>query len=130
VILLDTHCALWVELAPEKLSEKAKARLLDAEGAGEALAISCISLWEIAQMDSRNQLELSVSRDRFLAELEADFEILPVDRRVVLHAARLGDPFPKDPMEKLIVGTALANDLTLITADGRIRTANVCNTLW
>jgi len=33
-------------------------------------------------------------------------------------------------MEKLIVGTALANDLTLITADGRIRTANVCNTLW
>lgn len=130
MILLDTHCALWVELAPEKLSEKAKSRLLDAEVAGEALAISCMSLWEIAQKNSRNQLELSVSCDRFLEELEVDFEILPVDRRVVLQAARLSDPFPKDPMDKLIVGTALANDLTLITADERIRAASVCKTLW
>ena len=130
MILLDTHAALWAEMAPEKLSRKAKARLRAAEEAGEALAISCMTLWEIAYKNSRNQLELFVPCDQFLSELETDFEVLPVDRKVVMHAARLSAPFPKDPMDRLIAATALANDLTLITADGKIRKANVCEVLW
>ncbi len=130
MILLDTHAALWVEMTPEKLSHKARARLLAAEESGEALAISCMTLWEIAYKNSRNQLELFVPCDRFLFELEKDFEILPVNRKVAIHAAGLGAPFPEDPMDRLIAATALANDLTLITADGKIRMANLCKVLW
>jgi len=130
MILLDTHVALWVELAPEKLSHKAHARILAAESAGEPLAISCMTLWEIAHKSARNRLELLVSRDRFLAELEADFIVLPVDRQVALQAASFGDPFPKDPMDRLIAGTALANDLTLVTADQDILGAKLCKVLW
>lgn len=130
MILLDTHAALWVEMAPEKLSRKARARLHDAEDRGESLAISCMTLWEIAFKNSQNRLELFVPCDDFLAELEKDFEVLPVDRQVVIHAAHLRDPFPKDPMDKLIAATALANDLILITADGSIRGANACKVLW
>jgi len=47
-----------------------------------------------------------------------------------MHAAGLSGPFPKDPMDRLIAATALANDLTLITADGKIRKANLCKVLW
>src|ERR1035441_7705492 len=85
VILLDTHCALWVEMFPEKLSRKAKTRLRVAENAAEAVAISCMTLWEIAQKNARGQLELFVPCQKFLAELETDFEVLPVDRQVALH---------------------------------------------
>jgi PIN domain nuclease of toxin-antitoxin system len=130
VILLDTHTALWVELAPEKLSRKAKARILAAEQAGEPIAVSCMTLWEIAQKNARNRLELLVSCERFLAELEADFVVLPVDRQVALHAANFGEAFPKDPMDRLIAGTALANDLTLVTADRDILDAKACKVLW
>jgi len=130
VILLDTHAALWVEMAPEKLSRKAKARLLAAETAGETLAISCMTLWEIAGKHMRNQLELAVPCEQFLSELEKDFEVLAIDKQVALFAARLSDPFPHDPMDRLIAGTALANGLTLITADGKIRKANACKTIW
>lgn len=130
MILLDTHAALWVEMAPEKLSLKAKARLLAAEDAEEAVAISCMTLWEIAYKNSRNQLELFIPCDQFLSELETDFEVLPVDRQVAMCAARLSDPFPRDPMDRLIVATALANDLILMTADGKIRRANACEVLW
>jgi PIN domain nuclease of toxin-antitoxin system len=130
MILLDTHVALWVELAPEKLSRKAYARILAAEEVGEPVAISCMTLWEIAHKNSRNRLELLVSCDLFLAELEADFVVLPVDRKVALHATSFGDPFPKDPMDRLVAGTALANDLTLLTADQDILDAKVCKVLW
>jgi PIN domain nuclease of toxin-antitoxin system len=65
-----------------------------------------------------------------IVELEADFEILPVNRQVAMHAASLGEPFPADPMDRLIAATALANDLTLIAADGKIRKANLCKILW
>jgi PIN domain nuclease of toxin-antitoxin system len=130
VILLDTHAALWVEMAPEKLSQKAGARIRDAEDAGEALAISCMTLWEIAYKNSRNQLELFVPCDQFLSEMETDFVVLPVDRQVVMYAAGFREPFPRDPMDRLIAATALANNLTLITVDDRIRKANVCKVLW
>jgi PIN domain nuclease of toxin-antitoxin system len=130
VILLDTHAAIWLELAPEKLSRKARARLLDAESGGELLAISCMTLWEIAYKNSRGQLALFVPCEVFLNELEADFVVLPVDRKVALKAASLRDPFPRDPMDRLIAGTALANNLTLITRDEDVLSANVCKTLW
>lgn len=130
MILLDTHAALWIEIAPEKLSRKARARLRDADEAGEPLAVSCITLWEIAYNNSRNRLQLFVPCEQFLAELEADFVVLPVDRQVAMFAARLSDPFPKDPMDRLIAGTALANNLTLITADDKILLADACKTLW
>jgi len=130
VILLDTHCALWIELAPEKLSAKARTRIRKAETTGEALAISCITLWEIAHKNARNQLELYVDCSQFLAELEKDFVALPLDRTVALHAARLADTFPKDPMDRLIAGTALAHDLTLLTADEKIHRAAACKLLW
>lgn len=130
MILLDTHCALWTELAPEKLSTKARSRIRKAENSGEALAISAMTLWEIAQKSARKQLELFVSCSQFLAEMEKDFAVLPVNRAVVLHASGLADPFPKDPMDRLIVGTALANDLTLVTADERIHRAVACKLLW
>jgi len=130
VILLDTHCALWAELAPEKLSVKARARIRKTEATGEALAISCVSLWEIAQKHARKQLELFVECSQFLAELEKDFVVLPLTRAVALQAARLSDPFPKDPMDRLIAGTALAHDLSLLTADEKIQRAAACKLLW
>ena len=80
--------------------------------------------------NSRNQLELFVPCDQFLSELETDFEVLPLGRQVVLHAARFRDPFPKDPVDRLIAGTALANDLTLITGDEKILRVNLCKLLW
>jgi PIN domain nuclease of toxin-antitoxin system len=130
VILLDTHVAVWIELAPEKLSRRARARIHDAKSAGEPMAFSCVTLWEIAYKNSRDQLELFVPCELFLTELEADFVVLPVDRKAAMYAAGLKDPFPRDPMDRLIAGTALANNLTLITRDEKIRQANLCKTLW
>jgi len=130
MILLDTHCALWVEMAPERLSQRARVRLEAAEASGEAMAISCMSLWEIAFKHISGELDLNMTCTEFLAELEADFVVLPVDREVALRAAGFPREFPRDPMDRLIAGTALAHNLTLITADKRIHDSGACTLLW
>lgn len=130
MILLDTHCALWVEMVPERLSGTARARLNAAEKSGEPMAISCISLWEIAYKHARGQLDLGLGCEEFLRELEADFVVLPLNREVVLRAAGFPAEFPRDPMDRLIAGTASAHNLTLITADRKMHDAKACDLLW
>ena len=130
MILLDTHAALWVEIAPERLSLRVRARLHDAEEAGEPIAISCMTLWEIAYKNAQNRLELFVPCDEFLKELANDFLILPIDRHIANSAAGFPDPFPRDLMDRLITATALVNDLTLITVDEKIHKASLCKLLW
>jgi len=89
-----------------------------------------IHLWEIAQKHACKQLELFVECSQFLTELEKDFVVLPLTRAVILQAARLSDPFPKNPMDRLIAGTALAHDLSLLTADEKIQRVATCKLLW
>ena len=130
MILLDTHAALWLTYAPEKLSTKAEVRLRLAEEWGEPMAISAMSLWEIAWKHAKGRLALRNSCAEFLEALESRFTVLPIDAHVSLHAARLASGFPSDPMDRLIAGTAIAQDLTLITADRMILEARACKTLW
>jgi PIN domain nuclease of toxin-antitoxin system len=50
--------------------------------------------------------------------------MIPRGRRAVVKLSedvRLGDDFPNDPADQIIVATARCHNLTLITADERIR---------
>jgi PIN domain nuclease of toxin-antitoxin system len=47
--------------------------------------------------------------------------ILPLTARNAAESVRLGDDFPNDPADQIIVATARCHNLTLITADERIR---------
>jgi PIN domain nuclease of toxin-antitoxin system len=42
----------------------------------------------------------------------------------------LPDKFPKDPADRLIAATAMAEAMALVTADMRIRRAKVVETVW
>ena len=44
-LLLDTHCWLWLESAPERLSERVRQQLVDSE---TELLLSVVSVWELA----------------------------------------------------------------------------------
>jgi PIN domain nuclease of toxin-antitoxin system len=42
----------------------------------------------------------------------------------------LPEGFPKDPADRLIAATAMAEGAALVTADERIRQAKVVQTIW
>ena len=47
--------------------------------------------------------------------------IFPLTAKIAAESVRLGDDFPNDPADQIIVATACCHNLTLITADERIR---------
>jgi PIN domain nuclease of toxin-antitoxin system len=130
VILLDTHVLLWLAGEPEKISKSASIAIREVREAGGRIAISSVSLYEIARLAERGRIKLDESTDIFLHSLELLFFILPITVAIALTAGQLPDSFPGDPMDRIIAATAISEDLPLITADQHIRRSHAVKTIW
>jgi len=86
----------------------------------EQVALSAISLLEIAILKSEGRLRLSVTLDEFLDEMQANevFQILPLSYQVASDVAALRSL--RDPADRAIVATARVHRLHLMTSDQRI----------
>ena len=122
-LLLDTHILVWWQLDTCRLSKEQSRTLLETEKRQQSLAISAITLWEIAKMVERGRLESSIPLHLWLEDLERHplLTVLPLTASIAVESVRLGDDFPKDPADQIIVGTARCHSLRLVTADERIR---------
>lgn len=115
-LLLDTHTLVWAALEPGRLSNRALELIADPDN---DRFVSGVSAYEI---------EYRRDRDRDLAKLPQDleelserlvFEWLSVEHTHAIEAARL----PRhhgDPWDRIIVAQALAEKLTLVSADGAL----------
>ncbi len=130
MILLDTHVVLWLTTDPAKLSGKAKSAIQDARKNGDGLAISDITLLELATLASKGRIHLGISLESFLQEVEARFVVLPMSGRACARAMALPTAYPKDPADRIIGATALVEGLSLITADREIHRSKVVDAVW
>jgi PIN domain nuclease of toxin-antitoxin system len=130
VILVDTHVVLWLALEPERISKKAAAAIEETRFRGEGLAISDMTLLEIALAESKRRIQLNVSLETFLTEVESRFVVLPITGRVCMSAMGLPAAYPKDPADRVIGATALVEGIALVTADAEIRKSKVLRTIW
>ncbi len=122
-ILLDTHILIWWRLDSKRLSRGQVRRLQDLENRQEPVAISAITLWEIAILSARGRIEFAEPLESWLQEIEehALIEVLPLTARIAAESVRLGPDFHNDPADQMIVATARLHGLPLMTADERIR---------
>ena len=121
--LLDTHIVVWWLLDLDRLS-KVQAHALDnVEEHGYSVGLSAISLRELAKMIQRGRLVVGAPLESWIEELESHplITIFPLTPTVAVESVRLGNDFHRDPADQIIVATARCHDLTLITADDRIR---------
>jgi len=130
VILLDTHVVVWLAFDPSQLSKKARAAINDARQKGEGLAISDITLLELAILSNKGRIRLNISLESFLAEVEARFIVLPITGRACVRVLALPTSYPKDPADRIIGATALVEGLPLLTADQNIRRSRALRTIW
>jgi PIN domain nuclease of toxin-antitoxin system len=130
VILVDTHVVVWLAFDQSQLSRSAKSAINDARESGEGLAISDITLLELTTLSSKGRIRLDISLESFLSEVEARFIVLPISGRACVRALGLPAAYPKDPADRLIGGTALAEGLSLVTADREIRRSRAVRTIW
>lgn len=120
-LLLDTHVLLRWLAEPKKLAREQARRLDQALRRGEPVAISAISLLEIALLMSDPKPRANVPLGDLLAQVEAQpaIRILPLTGEVAAEVAALGDAL-RDPADRTIVATARVLRLTLLTSDTRI----------
>jgi len=130
VILVDTHVVVWLALDHTQLSKNARAAIDDARRNGDGLAISDITLLELATLASKGRIRLNISLESFLREIEARFTILPISGRACVRALGLPASYPKDPADRIIASTALVEGLSLLTADRAIRRSRALPTIW
>lgn len=113
-VLLDTHLLLWIATGDRPLPGRVRALLDDPS---EVLHFSVASIWEVAikYASGRSNIQIDPVRLRqaFLAEGYVELEITS------LHAVGVATlpPIHGDPFDRLLLSQALAEDLTLLTAD-------------
>ena len=130
LILLDTHVVIWLGLDPARVSKNARTAIAQARQKGTGLAISGITLLEITLLFDKRRIQVVPSLESFLTEVESRFVVLPISGRICLRSSSLPLSHLSDPADRIVAGTALAEGLTLITADREIRNSRALPTLW
>ena len=124
-LLLDTHVFVWGQLAPRRLTARAKNAIEEAD----AVWVSAISFFDITQKARLGKwpevLGVANSLPR-LHETQGG-RIAPLDAEICVSAGSL--PWPhRDPFDRLIAATALLRKMTLVSADGEFD--NVLKRVW
>jgi PIN domain nuclease of toxin-antitoxin system len=130
MIVLDTHVWLWAISEPELLSSAAG----DAIASAREVAISAISIWEVALLADRGRIRLPQSVSSWVRDaLTSDTRTreIPVDGGIAVAAVALrGRGLPGDPADQVIFATAEHLGARLITKDRRLRKFAPEITLW
>ena len=130
MILVDTHVVVWLAFDQDRISRKARTAIDNARKNADGLAISDITLLELATLASKGRIRLDISLESFLEEVEARFVVLPISGRACARAMELPPSYPKDPADRIIGATALVEGLSLLTADSEIRRSKTLRTIW
>lgn len=129
MILLDTHTLIWLVNEPALLSVEATATIRKSDRNG-GLAISAISLWELAWLASHGRLEVLGTVDAFVRRISSRTSIRPITAEIAVLASQFPAPYPGDPCDRLIGATALAEGVPLVTKDRGIRGYKPIRTIW
>ena len=118
-LLLDTHIWLWSLLEPSRLGRRTAAALEDPEN---ELWLSPISVWETLMLAERDRVVLLPDAEQWIRAClgRLPFHEAAVNAEVALASRALRIP-SDDPADRFLAATARVYDLTLVTADARLR---------
>jgi PIN domain nuclease of toxin-antitoxin system len=120
--LLDTHAVIWYfEDSPEL--PKKLAEIID--DPNNSIYLCSASLWEIAIKMGLGKLNISLPLDELLKRIQnEEYTILQIEDEYLEKLLNL-PLIHKDPFDRLLVSSALAEGLTIITIDENIRKYDV-----
>ena len=114
--ILDTHALYWwVNRTSGKLGE----RQIDAIETAESLAVSAMTCWEMSWLVEHGRIVLQLPVSDWLDQIEANgVAIIPVSRAIAERAVSLPEHH-KDPVDRIIIATAIEHQAQLVSVDGR-----------
>ena len=130
MILLDTHVVIWLAQDYERISPKAQAAIDEARQKERGVAVSDITLFEIALLASHGRVAFRPDVETTLSEVGRQFVVLPITANIALQAYELPRGYPNDPVDRIVGATALIEDIPLVTADAQIHKSRAVRTIW
>jgi PIN domain nuclease of toxin-antitoxin system len=126
--VLDTHAWLWWVDGDPRLSARARAAI----ERSDELAVSAISVWELATLERLGRLKLIPDTRVWVRRALAQDRVasVPVTPEVGVLAGSLPVPFPGDPADRIIYATALSRETQLVTGDRRIVRHDPRRVVW
>lgn len=123
-LLLDTHIALWCLTDDPRLSEAARALIMDP---ANEVCVSAVTLWEIAikhgqGREGANAMPISAHEAQFLFSA-AGYSLIPITPEQTV----LVETLPRlhaDPFDHLLVAQGLTEALRLVTHDAVVASYN------
>ncbi len=131
MIVLDTHVWVWWMSEYEPLSAKAR-RVVETAAEEQAIYISSISAWEVAQLGARGRLHLTMDPRDWIAQAEAlpFMNFVPVDNQIAIKSVQLPGTLHQDPADRIIIATALTLGAPLVTKDAKLARYPHVKTIW
>jgi len=117
MIILDTHIWYWwINLEHHKISQKR----LDSIEQADNVAISTVSCLEILWLVKKKTLILPCSIDKWFnyAIEKSNLITVPVSREIAILSGQLPEHH-KDPLDRIIIATAIINNAQLISVDSK-----------
>jgi PIN domain nuclease of toxin-antitoxin system len=130
LILLDTHVVIWLAEDQQRISSRARDAITSSREGVLGLAVSSMTLLELARLASQKRIELTPNLEDFLRDVERRFAVLPITGRICVQAFEFPVNYPKDPADRVIGATAVVEGLHLVTADQAIRQSKAVPTIW
>jgi len=120
--LLDTHVIIWMVEDSPNLPLTIKEIIKNPEN---QVAISLISLWEIAIKMNIGKLALNLTFDELVDVLRVgDFDFIPIEDEHISGVFKL-PLLHKDPFDRLLIATAIVEKMMFITIDENIQKYDV-----
>jgi PIN domain nuclease of toxin-antitoxin system len=124
--LIDTHTAIWYFNGDKALSKTAKEIILELSN---QINLGVSSAWEPAIKINLGKLEFNGQAARFIQLAETyGFSIRPIKTAHLTAFETL--PFiHRDPFDRLLIATAISEEMTIITTDENIARYDVSH-VW
>jgi PIN domain nuclease of toxin-antitoxin system len=133
-VLADSHAIYWYIISPDRLSRVALDALTEAE-ATDGIAVSAVTMPDLWMAATRKRGERAIPHTGYellrtvLLDPTTALDVAPLDTNAWRHFEALPRSIA-DPMDGLIVATALALKLPLVSRDSRISEAGVVKMIW
>lgn len=133
-VVADSDALYWYLISPDRLSDAALNALGEAEDT-DGIAVSALTVPELWMATTRKRGARAIPRSGYeivrsaLLDPTNALEVAPLDAAAWRHFEALPRSIT-DPMDGLIVATAQALGVTLVTRDRRIMEAGVVDVTW
>lgn len=118
LLLLDTHVLIWAVLNERHLGPRA-AKSINLASRQDRLAVSAITPWEIALLESKKRIALQKDVLEWIREAltKPGVSLVSLEPEIAVASTRLPFEMHSDPADRILVATARYLGAILVTAD-------------